>query len=65
LTELIHVGHSIIVIEHNLGVIKCADFFIDLGLESGNVISAGTQEEMVRGKKNHSERFLKGFNKST
>ncbi|MCJ8289091.1 MAG: hypothetical protein HRT58_06710 [Crocinitomicaceae bacterium] len=57
--ELIHVGHSIIVIEYNLGVIKCADFFIDMGHESGNVVFAGTQEEMVRDKKNHSERFFK------
>ncbi len=63
LNELIHVGHSIIVIEHNLDVIKCADFIIDMGPEGGygggNVVFAGTPEEMVKDKKSYTGQFLK------
>ena len=48
---LINIGHSIIVIEHNLELIKCADYIIDLGPEGGEyggqIIAIGTPEEIV------------------
>ena len=63
LNELIDAGHSIIVIEHNLDVIKCADHIIDMGPEGGNnggmVVFTGTPEEMVKDKKSHTGRFLR------
>lgn len=52
---LIDKGHSIIVIEHNLDLIKCADWIIDLGPEGGEnggqLLAVGTPEEMVKNKK--------------
>ena len=49
---LIERGHSVLVIEHNMEVIKCADYVIDLGPEGGahggNLVFAGTPEEMVK-----------------
>ena len=49
---LIQKGHSILVIEHNLDLIKCADYIIDLGPEGGknggNLIASGTPEELVK-----------------
>lgn len=63
LNELIDAGHSIIVIEHNLDVIKCADHIVDMGPEGGNgggmVVFTGTPEEMVKDKNSHTGRFLK------
>ncbi len=61
--ELINSGHSIIVIEHNLDVIKCADHIIDLGPEGGTkggtVIFSGTPENLVKCKESHTGQFLK------
>jgi len=61
--ELIAAGHSIIVIEHNLDVIKCADTVIDLGPGGGNaggqLVFAGTPEELVKNKKSATGRYLK------
>ncbi|NVK63081.1 MAG: excinuclease ABC subunit UvrA [Flavobacteriales bacterium] len=63
LNELINAGHSVIVIEHNLDVIKCADYLIDMGPgggnDGGNVVFAGTPEDIVKEKKSHTGRFLK------
>jgi len=62
--KLIEVGHSIIVIEHNTEVIKCADWVIDIGPEGGdnggNVVFKGTPEELVKEKGNYTGEFLKG-----
>lgn len=59
---LIHQGHSIIVIEHNMDVIKCADWVIDLGPEAGKnggeLVFEGTPEEMVKKPMGHTARFL-------
>ena len=60
---LISKGHSIIVIEHNLDLIKCADYVIDLGPEGGNrggqLIAQGTPETIVKNKKSLTGQFLK------
>lgn len=60
---LINKGHSIIVIEHNLDVIKCADWVIDLGPESGdeggNVVFEGSPEALVASKKGITYKYLK------
>jgi excinuclease ABC subunit A len=49
---LIDKGHSIVVIEHNLDVVKCADWVIDLGKEGGDaggeLVFEGTPEEMIQ-----------------
>lgn len=60
---LIDKGHSIIVIEHNLDLIKCADYIIDLGPEGGkaggNVIAFGTPEELIKSKHSYTAKYLK------
>ncbi|MEY4875384.1 MAG: excinuclease subunit [Bacteroidota bacterium] len=60
---LIEVGHSVIVIEHNTEVIKCADWVIDLGPEGGkhggNLLFAGTPEDLVKCKESYTAKFLK------
>ena len=52
-----------IVIEHNLDIIKCADYIIDLGPEGGekggNVLATGTPEEIVKNRESHTARYLK------
>ena len=60
---LIATGHSIVVIEHNIELIKCADYIIDLGLEGGEgggqLMVEGTPEEVVQNKKSHTARYLR------
>ena len=60
---LIEKGHSIIVIEHNLDLIKCADWIIDLGPEGGEnggqLLAIGTPEEIVKNKKSVTGSYLK------
>lgn len=60
---LINKGNSVIVIEHNMEMIKCADWIIDIGPEGGNgggeVIFEGTPEEMLKCTKGHTARYLK------
>ncbi|RXR19192.1 excinuclease ABC subunit UvrA [Flavobacterium amnicola] len=60
---LIEKGHSIIVIEHNLDLIKCADYIIDLGPEGGEnggqLLAFGTPEEIVKNKKSITASYLK------
>lgn len=60
---LIDKGHSIIVIEHNLDLIKCADYIIDLGLEGGknggSVVAQGVPEELIKNKKSYTAKYLK------
>ena len=59
---LIDKGHSIIVIEHNIELIKCADYIIDLGLEGGknggNLIFQGIPEELAKNKKSYTAKYL-------
>ena len=60
---LISRGHSIIVIEHNLDIIKCADYVIDLGPDGGDkggdLVCAGTPEEVAKCKKSFTGQFLR------
>ena len=55
-------GNTVIVIEHNLDVIKTADWIVDLGPEGGNeggsVIAQGTPENIVKHQESHTARFL-------
>jgi len=61
--KLVEEGHSVIVIEHNLDVIKCADYIIDLGPEGGErggeIVAQGTPEEIVKSRKSLTARYLK------
>ena len=61
--ELINKGHSIIVIEHNLDVIKCADHIIDIGPEGGskggNILFSGTPEDLIKEPKSYTGKYLK------
>ena len=63
LNRLVEKGNSIIVIEHNLDVIKSADYLIDMGPEGGRrggeLLFAGTPEEMIKSKKSFTAPFLK------
>ncbi len=56
-------GNTIIVIEHNLDVIKTADWIVDLGPEGGHgggqIIATGTPENLIKNKKSHTAKFLK------
>ena len=60
---LIEKGHSIVVIEHNLELIKCADYIIDLGLQGGikggNIIAQGTPEKLIKSKTSYTAKYLK------
>ncbi|UII75983.1 excinuclease ABC subunit UvrA [Flagellimonas sp. HMM57] len=62
--ELIAKGHSIIVIEHNIELIKCADYIIDLGPEGGenggHLIAEGTPEEIIQNRKSFTAEYLTG-----
>jgi excinuclease ABC subunit A len=61
--KLVDHGHTVVVIEHNMDVIKCADHIIDLGPEGGElggrVVAKGTPEQISRSKKSHTARYLR------
>lgn len=63
LNKLVDRGNTVLVIEHNLDVIKVADHIIDLGPEGGDgggrILFEGTPEEMISNKESHTARFLK------
>ncbi len=60
---LLERGHTVIVVEHNLDLIKCADYVIDLGPEGGEngglVVAAGTPEEVIKNKESYTAAYLK------
>ena len=64
LSRLVDNGNSVIVIEHNLDVIKTADWVIDMGPEGGvgggQVVAAGTPEQVMREAKSYTGKFLQG-----
>ena len=63
LQRLVSLGNTVIVIEHNLDVIKSADFIIDLGPEGGahggRLVASGTPEEVAAVRKSHTGQVLK------
>jgi excinuclease ABC subunit A len=63
LDKLVNTGNTVIVIEHNLDVIKCADHMIDLGPEGGakggKIVASGTPESVAKKKSSHTGFFLK------
>lgn len=60
---LLEKNNSVVIIEHNLDIIKCADYIIDLGPEAGDkggeIVAAGTPEDICRNELSHTGRFLK------
>ena len=65
LQELVDQGNTVVVIEHNMDVIKCCDWVIDLGPEGGRdggeIVAAGTPENLVRVKRSLTGQYLKPF----
>jgi len=63
LNTLVNLGNTVVVIEHNLDVIACADWIIDLGPEGGDgggdIVVAGTPEEVANSQKSYTGRYLK------
>ena len=63
LDRLVEAGNSVVVIEHNLDVIKCADYILDLGPEGGDaggeIIAKGTPEEVAQNSNSYTGQFLK------
>ena len=63
LNKLVDKGNTVLIIEHNLDVIKMADYIIDIGYEGGQgggkVVAKGTPEELIKDKKSYTAKFLK------
>ena len=66
--QLVDQGHTVIVIEHNLDVIKMADYLIDLGPEGGEkggtIVATGKPEEIIKNSKSYTGKYLKSYLKS-
>jgi excinuclease ABC subunit A len=67
--ELVEAGHSVIIIEHNLDVIKSADWIIDVGPEGGfgggQIVAEGTPEDIMKVKESYTGQFLKDYLKGS
>ncbi len=63
LGRLVDAGNTVVIIEHNLDVIKCADWVIDLGPEAGEkggrIVASGTPEQVARSRRSHTARYLR------
>jgi len=63
INKLVDKGNTVLIIEHNMDVIKVADYIIDIGLEGGNgggtIVAKGTPEQIIKNKKSHTAHFLK------
>lgn len=63
--ELVNAGHSVIIIEHNLDVIKSADWIIDVGPEGGfgggQIVATGTPEDIIKVEQSHTGKFLNDY----
>ena len=63
LNDLVDKGNTVVVIEHNLDVVKCTDWIIDLGPEGGqgggDIMAIGLPEEVIKIKKSYTGKFLK------
>jgi excinuclease ABC subunit A len=64
LSRLVAMGNTVLVIEHNLDVIKTADYVIDLGPEGGDkggqIVATGTPEEIAKNPRSHTGEYLRG-----
>ena len=60
---MVDAGNTVVVIEHNLDMIKCADYIIDLGPEGGDkggtLVAEGTPEKIASNEKSHTGKYLK------
>ena len=69
LQRLVDKGNTVVVIEHNLDVIKCADWVIDLGPEGGEkggqIVAVGTPEEIAQNPSSYTGMFLKKYLKGS
>ena len=63
LQKLVDKGNTVLIIEHNMDVIKAVDYIVDIGLEGGQgggtIIACGTPENMVKNKVSHTAKYLK------
>jgi excinuclease ABC subunit A len=63
LNKLVDRGNTVIVIEHNLDIIKCADYIIDLGPEGGDkggyILATGTPEELIQEENSYTAKYLR------
>ena len=63
LNKLVDKGNSVLIIEHNLDVIKCADWLVDLGPEGGDgggeIVAVGTPRDVAQVQKSYTAKFLK------
>jgi excinuclease ABC subunit A len=63
LGRLVDAGNTVVVIEHNLDVVKSADWIVDLGPEAGErggrVVAEGTPEQVARSRRSHTARYLR------
>jgi excinuclease ABC subunit A len=63
LNKLVNKGNTVLIIEHNLDVIKTVDYIIDVGYEGGKgggkIIVEGTPEEIIKHKKSYTAKFLR------
>src|SRR5690606_14115133 len=63
LQRLVNKGNTVLVIEHNMDIIKCADYIVDLGPEGGTgggtIVATGTPEQVSRSSKSYTGKFLK------
>jgi excinuclease ABC subunit A len=61
--KLVDAGHTVVVIEHNLDVIKCADYILDLGPEGGDaggrIVAKGTPEQVAKSRKSITAKYLR------
>ena len=68
LQKLVDKGNTVVVIEHNMDVIKCSDYLIDIGPEGGagggNIVARGTPEEVARSATSHGVVFEKGADRA-
>jgi len=65
LNRLVETGNTVLLIEHNLDIIKAADWIVDIGPEGGDrggrIIFEGTPEDIVKAGHSHTGRYLKSF----
>jgi len=63
LNRLVEKGNTVVVIEHNMDVIKVADYIVDLGPEGGEgggrIMASGTPEQVMKVKESHTAQFLR------